>query len=224
MNLLKTNCSLSRVASRPLIWFIALLFAAIMPPVSAATNNPSILFATKTLEVRLQPSMDEKSAGRLFVASSFVVLERTPGWLRVALRGWHQEGAERVLYAMPGKRILTLVLGRAAVGQLRSLSTVTNEDTEITWNESRFEGWIRDTAVTSDLDTIWSAAWNLFATRCTVCHQRRIPDMYTANQWGALLKIMGPRTGLPKDDQQLILKYLQNHAKDTANIQTSNKP
>lgn len=224
MKLLNTYCSPSWVGSRPLIWVITFVVTAIMPPVSAAANDPSVLFATKTLEVRLQPSMDEKSAGRLFIASSFVVLERKPGWLRVGLRGWHQAGAERVLYALPGKRILTLVLGRTAVEQLRPLGTLTGEDTGITWREAAFEGWIKDEAVTADLDTIWSAAWELFTTRCTVCHQRRIPDMYTANQWGALLKIMGPRTGLPKDDQQLILKYLQNHAKDTATIQASNQP
>jgi len=213
---------LFRGVPRPLFFILFLAIALPLSPVCAETGEPATLYTNKTVKVHLQPSKKSKPVGRLFVASSLVVLERTPGWLRVSLKGWYQEGAKRVLYALPGKRIFTLVLGRSAASELRDLSSLTSEDTGLTWTEAAFEGWIRDEAITDDLDSIWRAAWDLFATRCTVCHQRRIPDKYTANQWGALLKVMGPRTGLPKGDQQLILKYLQHHARDTVNNQASN--
>ena len=48
----------------------------------------------------------------------------------------------------------------------------------------------------------------------TPCHQRRVPEHYTANQWASLVKVMGPRTGLPKAQQALIMTFLQYHADD----------
>ena len=94
--------------------------------------------------------------------------------------------------------------------------SLTDPETDIVWKDVTLEGWVKDKGLAPRLDDLWTPAWELFSTRCTVCHQRRIPEKYTANQWRSLLKVMGPRTGLPKPKQQLILAFLQYHAKDTA--------
>lgn len=192
----------------------ALLLAAF--PSSAGAGEPDIVYARGTLGAWAEPDGAGKPFARLFVATRLRVLDRRAGWLRVETRGWNREGAERVVYAFPGKRILTVALRRAETGRLNALDSIVDPETDITWNGVTLEGWIADKDVTPDLDTIWQAAWDLFATRCTVCHQRRIPHHYTANQWVSLLKVMGPRTGLPKERQRLILTYLQHHARDTA--------
>lgn len=222
MNVIQHHDPLFRVIPRPFFLIFIIAITLQFTPLLTTAEGAKPFFTNRTVKVRLQPDKSDKPVGRLFVASPLRVLDRKPGWLRISLKGWYQEGAKRVLYALPGKRIFTLVLGRSAAAEPRDLTSQTDGDTGLTWTEAVFEGWIQDQAITDDLDSIWSAAWDLFATRCTVCHQRRIPDKYTANQWGALLKVMGPRTGLPKDDQQLILKYLQHHARDTIDNQASN--
>ena len=191
---------------------------------SGALNGTEVYFTTRSVDIYQNPEIASQPFGRLFVATRLAVQEYKTGWLRVEVRGWHQKGAERVIYALPGKRILTAALSPAVVDRLRPLDTMNDPETSISWNEASFKGWIRDEAVTANLNTIWKSAWDLFATRCTVCHQRRIPHKYTANQWVGLLKVMGPRTGLPKEKQRLILTYLQNHAKDTVGDPSATKP
>ncbi|MCW8834802.1 MAG: hypothetical protein OQJ99_00380 [Rhodospirillales bacterium] len=201
---------------------LALLFAAFAGP--AIADGGDVAYATKTIAIYTDSGKQAKAVGKVLVAAKLTIMETIPGWSRVEIRGWHQEGAERVLYALPGKRIMSAVLSSPAVERLRPLDVVTDPDTQIIWKGAAFEGWIMDGNITSELGDIWRAAWDLFATRCTVCHQRRIPHKYTANQWVSLLKVMGPRTGLPKDDQRLILTYLQNHAKDTIKSVPVEKP
>lgn len=182
---------------------------------SARAEKQTVVYATKTLSIYSSPDQGEKPFGRIFVASQLTVMQRQGDWIRVTLNGWYQEGAKRVLNALPGKRIQLAVLGSLGADKLTDLSRIKDPDTEILWNGASFEGWVRSDGVTADLESIWRAAWDLFATRCTACHQRRIPHKYTANQWVSLLKVMGPRTGLPKEQQRLILTYLQHHASDT---------
>ena len=190
----------------------------------ALATEPKVLFTTGTMGIYPTPAEDAKSYGKVLVASRLEVLERRPNRLRVKLSGWHQDGAARILYALPGKRIMVAVLASQSTHRLVELNSIKDPDTDIVWKGVSFEGWIGNNELADDLETIWKSAWELFATRCTVCHQRRIPHKYTANQWVSLLKVMGPRTGLPKDKQRLILKFLQNHASDAAAPKTITKP
>lgn len=172
------------------------------------------VFSTKTIPLRDQPDAAADFSGRIIVATRLLVRQRKDGWSEVEVRGWHQQGAPQVLYALPGKRILAAVRKKNATAALRVLNRIDDPDTGITWIGASVTGWVESAATTADLQSIWDTAWQLFSTRCTVCHERRIPHNYSANNWRSLVKVMGPRTGLPKDDQRLILKYLQHHAKD----------
>ena len=174
-----------------------------------------VAYSLQTMPLFFNADVKEKAVGKVFIASKFIILKNNEEWTEIKLHGWSQEGVERIIYARPGKRIFTAVLSSKAAKHIKVHSTVHDPDTDLNWNEVSVQGWIKEKAYTPNLDILWKEAWTLFTTRCTACHQRRIPHKYTANQWTGLLKVMGPRTGLPKDKQQLILKFLQNHAKDT---------
>lgn len=184
-------------------------------PAETSANVTDILYVAKPMAIQSGPGNAVGKIGRIYTASRISVLKRQPGWLQISVRAWHQDGAARVLYALPGKRILVSILKKTAISVLRPVSEVLDADTEILWKQVTFTGWIRPKELVASLDDLWTPAWELFATRCTVCHQRRIPHHYTANQWRSLIKVMGPRTGLVKSKQQLILTYLQYHASDT---------
>jgi len=207
---------------------LALLFLFVMVRGAVGTTErrdwAAAQYVIKTTRVYSEPTAESRPFGRVFVATRLGVKDQKPGWLRVEIRGWHQEGAKRMLYALPGKRIKAALISKDTVEKIRPLDNVTDPDTNITWMGAAIEGWIVDDNVSPDLNTIWKSAWGLFSTRCTVCHQRRNPKKYTANQWVGLLKVMGPRTGLPKEQQHLILKYLQNHARDMEVEASSVKP
>ena len=205
---------------------IVILACLIMISFSAFAGRVAALeaetgFTTEQVTLSMSEQGDAQAAGRLDVATRLEIVEKKDDWLRVRVIGWHQQGGERVIFEHPGKRVLALVLKKKAVAHLQRLHTIVLPETGITWHEVSITGFIRETMLVQDISKLWEKAEGLFSKRCTVCHQRRIPDHYSVNQWRSYLKIMGPRTGLPKADQQLILKYLQYQARDAEEMKTT---
>ncbi|HLR13299.1 MAG TPA: molybdopterin-dependent oxidoreductase, partial [Burkholderiaceae bacterium] len=56
----------------------------------------------------------------------------------------------------------------------------------------------------------------LFYGRCTLCHVAREPGDYTFNQWKGITESMFPRAGLTSEEQQTVLDFLAENAKDAA--------
>ncbi|MDV7143259.1 hypothetical protein R3X27_11255 [Tropicimonas sp. TH_r6] len=173
------------------------------------------MFASSAAPLANAPANDAPVLAQIAVSATVNRLETREGFHRVELEGWARDGAERVLFALPGKRILAATVPKANLDALTLMGHMRDSDTGITWKRMRVEGWVAQSTLQAEIDPIWRAAWALFAERCTACHQRRVPEHYTANQWRSLIKVMGPRTGLAKADQMLILAFLQHHASDT---------
>lgn len=190
--------------------FLACLCGASVRADPAFLAEPAPLFA----------SADTAGTGiaELGVAVEVEPLASEGPMRRVVIRGWTRPGAERVLFAWPGKQVLVARLPRSETGRLVPLEQVTDPETEIAWTRMQLEGWVTAETLSPNRAAIWAAAWDLFAERCTACHERRIPENYSANQWRSHLKVMGPRTGLPAPDQELILTFLQYHASDTIGL------
>lgn len=186
-------------------------------PALGETAAPS-LFAAATTPIYAGPEDGARPIGKVLVAARLVPLETDEnGWTRIRVDGWTQGGAERAVQAAPGIRVQRAVLGKAGLTALEFGEAREDPDTGLTWTRTTLTGWIAPGAETApDLDTLWARAEKLFATRCTACHKRRVPARYSANQWASHLKVMGPRTGLPKDDQALIRSYLQYRSADAA--------
>ncbi|MFV0358611.1 hypothetical protein [Tropicimonas sp.] len=175
--------------------------------------------ASETLFTSSGQALTEGAGGaalaKLYVAAPLDVLERQDGAAHVAVKGWARAGAERALFALPGKWILLAAVDRNSVSRLREIGEWTDPETSVMWKQLELDGWVDSTMTVTSVEPIWDKAWELFSTRCTVCHVRRVPEHYTANQWASHLKVMGPRTGLPEESQSLILTFLQYHASDT---------
>lgn len=175
-------------------------------------------FVAAALPLYAVPGSGERPIGKLLVAAPLRrVGAPEAGWQRVLLSGWAQEGAERVLQAAPGLRVTRAALAKSGLAALTFGAARTDPDTGQRWTRATLTGWIAaDATLSPDIETLWSRAEALFATRCTACHVRRVPSHYTANQWTSYLKVMGPRTGLPDEDQDLIRVFLQYHSADAA--------
>ncbi|RYH11606.1 hypothetical protein [Tropicimonas sp. IMCC6043] len=186
-------------------------------PVLPATADPVFLAEPAPLLA----TVDTRSVtiAELGIAAAVETLASDGAYRQVAVTGWARPGAERVLFAWPGKQVIVARLPRAQTGRLVPVARETDPDTGTDWVEMRLEGWVAEAALRPSRTPIWEAAWALFATSCTACHERRVPENYTANQWRSYLKVMGPRTGLPEESQALILAFLQRHASDTIHIE-----
>ena len=173
-------------------------------------------YVAATTPVFAAPEPGGRPIGKLLPAAPLIPLgPAEDGWQRVAVAGWTQSGAERALQAAPGLRVTRAALSKAGLETLDFGAPQTDPDTGLVWTRTTLTGWV-DAGAESvpDLQSLWTRANTLFSTRCTACHVRRVPARYTANQWTSHLKVMGPRTGLPKDDQALIRVFLQYHSAD----------
>lgn len=54
----------------------------------------------------------------------------------------------------------------------------------------------------------------LFYGRCTLCHVAREPGDFTFNQWRGITESMFPRAGLTPEEQETVLEFLAENAKD----------
>lgn len=185
---------------------------------SQAQDTHQMRYLDGTFEIWAAPDDAGRRLGKMMVAAAVRLLSQDGDWVEVSMSGWTQAGAERVIYAAPGIRVMRAVIAKSAVDRLTFSDVRNDADTDLTWTRTLLRGWLRKPALQPALQDIWQRAEPLFAERCTACHQRRVPHHYTANQWSSHLKIMGPRTGLPKDDQFLIRAYLQHFSKDRGRL------
>lgn len=172
-----------------------------------------------TVHVHLRADDGQKAIGKAMVATPIQVISEQGDWLEISMAGWTQAGAERVIYAAPGIRVLRAAMSKSAVDQMVFGESVEDGETGLVWTRTEVRGWVKAPSMQPSLADIWMRAEPLFSDRCTACHQRRVPKHYTANQWNSHLKVMGPRTGLPKEDQFLIRAFLQYHAQDSDKLE-----
>lgn len=200
---------------RALFLTLLLLGSAGFPGLADAADR--LGFAAETLDIHAAPGAGSQPIGKLLAAAPLTTLGPAEnGWQPVAVAGWTQAGAERALQAAPGIRVTHAALGEDGIAALAFGLALQDPATGLTWTRTTLTGWIVEdsAALSPDLATLWTRAEALFATRCTTCHARRVSAHYTANQWTSHLKVMGPRTGLPRADQLLIRVFLQYHSAD----------
>jgi trimethylamine-N-oxide reductase cytochrome c-type subunit TorC len=154
--------------------------------------------------------------GRLLPASPVKVLKIDGQWLQVEISGWQQQGAERMLYAMQGKRIFTAALGPAAVDKVQKEAAVTDQDSGLVWAPAKITAWIGKDGMLSDIKQLWDYGAQMYSANCTACHALQPPDHFLANQWIGNLNAMRPRVSLADEQVRFLQKYLQMHAQDTA--------
>ncbi len=152
--------------------------------------------------------------GTVLPSTRLQVLSRQDSRLQASLRGWQQEGAEGVMYAAAGKRIISATLGDAAKRQLRHSDTDEVVTAGQKWHEVTLTIWLDKTALTDRLPALWQQAGKLYEANCGGCHSLPAPKNFSANQWPAVMRSMTPRTSLNKEQIRLLTQYVQKHAGD----------
>lgn len=63
----------------------------------------------------------------------------------------------------------------------------------------------------------------LYRGHCGACHRLRDPSEQTRERWAWAVERYGPRAHLSPDQRQLVLAYLQSHARDATPAATEAK-
>jgi trimethylamine-N-oxide reductase (cytochrome c), cytochrome c-type subunit TorC len=156
--------------------------------------------------------------GKLLAPTPVKVVARDGDWLQVEVSGWQQQGAERMLYALQGKRIFVAALGPDAIGKVTLGPATMDPDTHQNWSEGKFTAWIKNESLVADRDKLWAYGGEMFNSSCGTCHSTPPMDHYLANQWIGTLNAMKRFVTLDDEHYRFLQKYMQLNAKDTKDI------
>lgn len=166
----------------------------------------------------LEPDQVEaggKAAGRLLPATELSVLDRDGDAMKVRIEGWQQDGVDRVIYALQGRRIFQATLDRSVADQIERYETEVDPDTEQTWHRVSIDLWTARNDAIAEKQKLWDYGAEMYNASCSVCHTLTAPDHFLANQWIGNLKAMERFISLDKEQYYFLQKYLQFHASDT---------
>lgn len=182
---------------------------------SADVTLEDVAFTLESLPFFME-SGGEQAAGKLLPATRLDILSRDGDWLKARVSGWRQEGADTVIYGAIGQRILTAAMTKPTAEAVEQGEGQVVEVTSQTWFPVSLDIWLPQENLTASIDPVWDYAGSLYRADCAVCHVAHHTDQFLANQWIGQLQAMERYTQLDKEQNRLVLKYLQYHAKDAA--------
>lgn len=153
--------------------------------------------------------------GKLLAATPVTVLELRQAWARVRIDGWQQQGAERVVYALRGQRILQAALGEALTAQVKADKPAEDPETGLVWASARLEAWVATADLSADAAGLQAYGAELYRSHCGTCHNLPPPDHWLANQVIGVLNAMKRFVAIEDEEYRFLQKYLQLNAKDT---------
>ena len=164
---------------------------------------------------RDQVEAGDDLAGKLLPATELSVIERDGDLLKVRLDGWQQDGVDRVIYALMGRRIFSAAMDKSAVERIERHETHLDTDTDLTWHRVSIDVWTTRRDVIAELQPLWAYGAEMYNAACSTCHTLTAPDHFLANQWIGNLKAMKRFIALDSEQYRFLQKYLQFHASDT---------
>lgn len=151
--------------------------------------------------------------GRILPTTKVTVLETQGDKAKIEIEGFMKAGVTNAIYFVKGKRVLMAGLSKSGKFDIKELSSSkdTNGDE---WKKVVLTAYTKNENLTSDLDSLYGQASDLYKNNCSICHPAHPVHEFTANQWPSMFKAMVNRTGVEKKDTYLVTQYLQKHAKD----------
>lgn len=201
-----------RLAGRPSArFFFRALGAVTLAAVAITTASASgPVFANSLVPLYA----DAQGSVVLGTISPGTPLQTSGGGARsaVTLDGWSPDGAESVVDAAVGQRVVLATMSAPAIAH-RNVLDQTTDAYGSKWSHVQFTGYVDATHLVPNVDTVWQSAKQLYSTRCSACHSLHSPSEFTANQWPGILQVMGKNAALDPSQAALITHYLQAHAR-----------
>ena len=161
------------------------------------------------------PDASSMQLADIAVGVSLKVLERgESGWVQVALDGFEVLGSSSQLYQDTANGVLAAdVMGKL---EYTSAESTVDDDTRLSWRPVRLIGWVSDEMLAANKETLWNYAKVVYENECARCHAVFPPSRFNAPAWANSMRNMQRFTTLEGQASDLVLAYLQHHAKGLA--------
>lgn len=171
---------------------------------------------TATLFVDMtRAASDSNGDGKLLAATTAKVIDVKGDWVQLTIAGWQQEGAERVIFALKGQRILSASLSPDLIEKTRRGQSAEDPDTGLVWAPVSADAWVARDNLVKDEQALWAYGKEMYSSTCGSCHGLHPEDHMLANQVVGTLDAMKHLIPLDDEEYRFLQKYLQFHAKDT---------
>ncbi|AXK49745.1 cytochrome C [Aliarcobacter trophiarum LMG 25534] len=183
------------------------LFLALLLSNSLLANDVWYASSVKNL---FENSKSTTIKGRLLPTSKIEVLGEVDGRYKIKISGFVKEGTEHAIYFAQKNRILVAGLSKGSNFEVLSSTNIDKSD----FKEISVVAFVEKDSLTKDLNSLYVQADELYKNNCGICHSAHNIKEFTANLWPSVMKSMLSRTALTKEDNYLVVQYLQKHAKD----------
>ena len=158
---------------------------------------------------------DANGDGKLLAATAAKVIDVKGDWVQLKIAGWQQEGAERVIFALKGQRILSASLAPELVEKIRREQSAEDPETGLVWAQAAVDAWVARDSLVKDQQALWAYGREMYSSTCGSCHGLHPEDHMLANQVIGTLEAMKHLIPLDDEEYRFLQKYLQFHAQDT---------
>jgi hypothetical protein len=150
--------------------------------------------------------------GTVTPATKVAVTSTAMGSSSVVIDGWHPKTESTLIYGGLDSRILLVRMSGSAGSSVQTVATKSDAYHD-TWVEVRVTGKVPSAALVPNVGVVWTSGESFYGQRCSTCHTLHSPTQYTVNQWPSLVADMAHNAALSTAQEDLIVSYLQAHAR-----------
>nr|VFK14621.1 MAG: trimethylamine-N-oxide reductase (cytochrome c), cytochrome c-type subunit TorC [Candidatus Kentron sp. LPFa] len=189
-------------------------FTAVLTDDALTVDDPYIARATA---LYFGPSMEDAILADLEPGTPVAILERNDDRLRIRVQGRQYQGNHRALYSASDKMV---ALARMREGASLTIGeqTTLDDTTGLDWRPGEMEGWVSRKDLVSEISSLWDYGKTLYQNECMRCHVVFSPTDFWATEWKNNLRNMRRKTDLAPEEMNIMLRYLQHHAKPQGTI------
>nr|VFK54065.1 MAG: NapC/NirT cytochrome c family, N-terminal region [Candidatus Kentron sp. TUN]VFK56087.1 MAG: NapC/NirT cytochrome c family, N-terminal region [Candidatus Kentron sp. TUN] len=178
---------------------------------AADTLTGDQLYTVMGVSLYSGSKVDDTIIAELELGTPITVLERNDDRLWIRIQGRQYQANKHTLYSM-GNQMLVL-LRTHGIPLTISGDTIRDEATGLYWQYAEMEGWISREGLSSDITSLWDYGEAIYQNGCIRCHMVFSPSDFWATQWRDYVRNMRCKTNFSPEQVNILLKYLEYHAK-----------
>ncbi len=155
-------------------------------------------------------SSSNKVIGKLLPTNAVTIKQKVDGRVQITLRGYRNPAVPNVIYFNETTRILVAAFAKSATFEVKEITPAKEGGFPLV----EVSVYTDDGGFSENVGSIFSKAADIYKEGCGICHALHETTHYKANQWPGLLKSMLSRTAINKEDEMLVVQYLQKHSAD----------
>ena len=157
--------------------------------------------------------IDESSSkviGRLLPTNAVSIESVKNDRVKLTITGYVNPSVANGMYGSDAQRVIAASGSKTANIEFKILQKGKSGK----WDKAQVVAYASKDNFTNELKPMLVKAEQIYNENCGICHVLPEPSHSKANQWPGLLQSMLSRTAIEKNDEWLVIQYLQKHSED----------